>query len=46
LIAQLSVRTSIPCEVLEAQDPKWTVTMVEVIRVENEQAERQARRRG
>lgn len=45
MIAQLANRTGIPCEVLAEQDPKWTVTQVEVIRVEAEQAER-AQRRG
>ena len=45
MIAQLANRTGIPCEVLETQDPKWTVTQVEVFRVEAEQAERMNRGR-
>ncbi len=45
MIAQLANRTGIPCQVLAEQDPKWTLTQVEVFRVEAEQAERARRGR-
>lgn len=45
MIAQIANRTGIPCEVIADQDAKWTLTQVEVFRVEAEQAERANRGR-